>query len=97
MPQSLKNLLWCPGAEGEIMNQYDNLGQRYLVALSDQLSALIRENDVLRMLADSAEVIAATPNQIEQSITANSARIKQLTAQISEVSSHIIDVRVSDF
>ena len=79
------------------MNQYENLGQRYLVALSDQLSALIRENDALRALSDSAEVIAATPHQIEQSITANNARIKQLTAQIAEISHHRSDVRVSDF
>ena len=79
------------------MNQYENLGQRYLVALSDQLSALIRENDVLHLLAGSAEVIAATPNQIEQSITSNAGRIKQLTTQIAEVSRHITEIRVSDF
>lgn len=79
------------------MNQYDNLAQRYLVALSDQLSALIRENDVLRLLAGSAEVIAVTPNEIEQTITSNAARIKQLTAQIAEISHHIVDVRVRDF
>ena len=79
------------------MNQYENLGQRYLAALSDQLSALIRENDVLRLLSGSAEVIAATPHQVEQSITANAARIKQLTGQIAEISHHLTDVRVSDF
>ena len=79
------------------MNQYDNLGQRYLVALTDQLSALIEENDVLRLLSTSAEVIAATPNQIEQTITANTARIKQLTTQIAEISGHLIEVRVADF
>ncbi|MFN2527983.1 MAG: hypothetical protein ABR584_04615 [Candidatus Baltobacteraceae bacterium] len=79
------------------MNQYDNLAQRYLVALTDQLSALISENDVLRLLAGSAEVIAATPNQIEQTMTSNTARIKQLTGQIAEISHHIADVRISDF
>ncbi|GAC1356003.1 MAG: hypothetical protein NVSMB31_16560 [Vulcanimicrobiaceae bacterium] len=79
------------------MNQYENLGQRYLVALSDQLSALIKENEVLRALSGSSELIAATPNQIELNITSNAARIKQLTAQIGEIGKHLTDVRVSDF
>ncbi|MDP9017625.1 MAG: hypothetical protein M3N19_04830 [Candidatus Eremiobacteraeota bacterium] len=79
------------------MNKYENLGHRYLVALSSQLQALIAENDVLRSLADSAEVIAATPHDIEQRITGNANRIKQLTTQIGEISHHLSHVRVSDF
>ncbi len=79
------------------MNHYENLGERYLVALSDQLSALIRENDALRVLSNSAEVIAATPDQIEQTVVANAGRIKALTAQIAELGQHLGNVRIGDF
>ena len=77
--------------------KYENLGQRYLVTLCEQLSALISENEVLQMLCSSAEVIAATPHDIEESIAANAGRIKLLTARIAQLSQHLTDVRVSDF
>lgn len=79
------------------MGQYENLGQRYLAALGAQLDALIRENDVLNQLQGSAEVIAATPSEIELSITSNTSRIRQLTERIADVSAHAANVRVSDF
>lgn len=79
------------------MSQYENLGHRYLAALGAQLEALIRENDVLEQLQDSAEVIAATPNEIESSITSNRSRIKQVAQRIADVSAHVANVRVSDF
>ena len=79
------------------MNQYENLGHKYLAALGAQMRALIDESDVLRSLQESAEVIAATPNDIEQSLASNGSRIKSLTVRIAEVSHHLGSVRVSDF
>ena len=79
------------------MNQYENLGHKYLAALSAQMQALIEESEVLRSLQESAEVIAATPHDIEQSLASNGTRVKALTARIAEVSQHLSSVRVSDF
>ena len=79
------------------MSQYENLGHRYLAALGAQLDALTRENDVLIKLQNAAEVIAATPNDIEVTVTANASRIKQLTQRIADLSNHLANVHVSDF
>lgn len=79
------------------MSQYENLGHRYLAALGAQLDALTRENEVLVKLQNSAEVIAATPNDIEVNVTANASRIKQLTQRIADLSNHLANVHVSDF
>lgn len=79
------------------MSQYENLGHRYLAALGAQLNALLHENEVLRQLEGSAEVIAATPNDIEVNVTSNTSRIKQLTQRIADVGAHLANVRVSDF
>lgn len=79
------------------MSQYENLGHRYLAALGAQLDALTRENEVLVKLQNSAEVIAATPNDIEVAVTANASRIKQLTQRIADLSNHLANVHVSDF
>lgn len=79
------------------MSQYENLGHRYLAALGAQLDALTRENDVLLKLQNAAEVIAATPNDIEVTVTANVSRIKQLTQRIADLSNHLANVHVSDF
>lgn len=79
------------------MSQYENLGHRYLAALGAQLDALTRENEVLVKLQNSAEVIAATPNDIEVTVTANASRIKQLTQRIADLSNHLANVHVSDF
>ena len=79
------------------MSQYENLGHRYLAALGAQLDALTRENEVLVKLQNSAEVIAATPNDIEVAVTSNASRIKQLTQRIADLSNHLANVHVSDF
>ena len=79
------------------MSQYENLGHRYLAALGAQLDALTRENEVLVKLQNSAEVIAATPDDIEVNVTANASRIKQLTQRIADLSNHLANVHVSDF
>lgn len=79
------------------MSKYENLGHRYLGALGSQLDALTRENEALSQLRDSAEMIAATPNDIEVTVTSNLGRIKQLTKRIAEVSAHLSEARVSDF
>lgn len=79
------------------MSKFEDLGHKYLCALSAELQALLCANDSLRALQESAEVIAATPHDIEQTLTSNSSRIKQLTGRIAEVSSHLSSVRVRDF
>ena len=79
------------------MREPGSLGHLYLAALGAELDSLLAQNSVLRSLSNSAELIAATPHDIESRVTDNLSRIRRLTEVISELSSQLSSTRVSDF
>ncbi|MBV8244961.1 MAG: hypothetical protein JOZ38_03485 [Candidatus Eremiobacteraeota bacterium] len=79
------------------MSEHGQMGHAYLAALAAELQALLDQNGVLRQLSHSAEVIAATPRDIEERMTDNQSRIRRLTEVISEISAQLSSTRVSDF